>query len=290
MLAPISCGACTEEARRRWLGWLLAASFFPLLTALGLGQIGPLILLGLTLFLRYYTSRPLLAGAATVLIAVKPQLLYLFWIVLLLDSVQRRKWRPLAGAGGALLLASLFPLFWNPRLWSDYRALTASGEVLRNPSPTFGTLLRMAFGNHAWLQFVPLLFGAAWVVFFWRGRRISWNWSRQLPLVLLVSLATTAYGWLFDQIALLPAVLQLAAPLALSTARLRRQALAAYIAVDALMAVFVMLRQTGTAYTWTAPAWLVLYVWLRRNIGAQPGSPPTKPAVTVRLAQFHQLP
>jgi hypothetical protein len=261
--------------RRRWLGWLLAASFFPLLTALGLGQIGPLILLGLTLFLRYHASRPLLAGAATLLIAVKPQLLYLFWLVLFLDCMRRRNWRLLEGAGAALLLASLLPLLLNPRLWRDYLDLAGSGEVLRNPSPNFGTLLRMQWGNHAWLQYVPMLLGIAWLAPLWRTRRESWSWSGELPLILLVSLVTTAYGWLFDQIVLLPAMMQLAVPLGRRASRLRLQAIAGYAAASALMILFVVLRKTGTSYTWTAPAWLVLYVWLRGAIGRQSGTSPT---------------
>lgn len=275
------------EPRRRWLGWLLAATFFPLLTALGLGQIGPLILLGLTLFLRYHASRPLLAGAATVLVAVKPQLLYLFWVVLLLDCVQRRRWRLLAGAGGALLLASVLPALLDPDLWRNYLDLAGSGEVLRNPSPNFGTLLRMQLGDHAWLQFAPMLLGAAWGVLFWRARRCSWTWSGQLPLLLLVSLVTTVYGWLFDQIVLLPALMQVAVPLARRPRRLRYLAVATYIATSALMVLFVVLRATGTAYTWTAPAWLVLYLWVQKGIATQSGGGEAEPDTTARLPQFH---
>lgn len=263
------------EPQRRWLGWLLAASFFPLLTALGLGQIGSLILLGITLFLRYQGTLPLLAGAATLLIAAKPQLLYLFWVVLLLDCVQRRRWRLLAGAGGALLLASLLPLLLSPGLWRNYLDLAGSGEVLRNPSPNFGTLLRMQLGNHAWLQYVPLLVGIAWVVSFWRARRTCWSWSGHLPIVLLVSLVNTAYGWLFDQIVLLPAVMQVAVPL-LRRRRLRLQALTAYLGTSALMMLFVILRKTGTAYTWTAPAWLAIYIWLRRGVATENQPQPTR--------------
>jgi len=275
------------DPRRRWLGWLLAASFFPLLTALGLGQSGALILLGLTLFLRYQSSRPLLAGAATVLIAVKPQLLYLFWMVLLLDCVRRRRWRLLAGAGGALALASLLPLWLNPRLWRNYLDLAGSGEVLRNPSPNFGTLLRMQLGNHAWLQYVPMLFGIAWLPPFWRTRRASWSWSGELPLVLLVSLVTTAYGWLFDQIVLLPALMQVAVALA-RRHQLRLQAIAAYLGASALMMLFVILRKTGTSYTWTAPAWLALYIWLRRGIAVQDRPLPASASAPDRAATTAQ--
>ncbi|HEV2117398.1 MAG TPA: glycosyltransferase family 87 protein [Terriglobales bacterium] len=275
--------------QRRWLGWLLAASFFPLLTALGLGQIGPLILLGLTVFLRYQVSRPLLAGAATIVIAVKPQLLYLFWIVLLLECVRQRSWKLLAGSGGALLVASLLPALLRPGVWRDYLELASSGNVLRNPSPNLGTLLRTIFGDHAWLQFVPPLFGAVWAVLFWRAQRRRWNWSGQLPLLLLVSLVTTAYGWLFDEIVLLPAVMQVAVPLARNPGRLRRQALAIYVGVNALMALFVLVRETGTAYAWTAPAWLIVYVWLWWGIAAHSGPRGMDSGVATPLPELHRL-
>ena len=260
------------DPRRRWLGWLLAASFFPMLTALGLGQIGPLILLGLTLFLRYQATHPLLAGAATILIAFKPQLLYLFWVALLLENLQRPRWKLVAGVALAFLLATALPLLLNRELWHQYLQLAAGGAVLSNPSPNFGTLLRMRWGDHAWLQFVPSFLGLGWAVIFWWTRRREWNWTGYLPLVLLVSLVTTAYGWLFDQVVLLPALMQLAVPLARSARRLQLQTLIAYTGISALMVAFVLIRKTGTAYTWTAPAWLVLYLWVRRGIVTQ-GAP-----------------
>src|SRR5690348_15051055 len=110
---------------------------------------------------------------------------------------------------------------------------------------------------------------------FWRARRTCWSWSGHLPIVLLVSLVTTAYGWLFDQIVLLPAVMQVAVPL-LRRRRLRLQALTAYLGTSALMMLFVILRKTGTAYTWTAPAWLALYIWLRRGVATENQPQPTR--------------
>lgn len=255
------------DRKRRWIAWLLAATFFPLLTSLGLGQIGPLMLLGVTLFLRFQSSRPLLAGAATVLIALKPQLLYLFWIVLLLQGI-RRSWKLLAGLALALLLASSLPLLLDRLLWSQYLELARSGAVLRYPSPNFGTLLRDWLGDHAWLQFAPPVVGAAWAVVFWSSRRDDWSWPAQLPLLLLVSLVTTAYGWLFDQIVLLPAMMQLAIPLARSR-RLRFLALGAYVSADVLMMLFVFWKKSGTAYAWTAPAWLLVYLGIRWGMGRE---------------------
>jgi len=132
-----------------------------------------------------------------------------------------------------------------------------------------------------------LLVGIAWMVPFWRAHRTCWSWSGHLPIVLLVSLVTTAYGWLFDQIVLLPAVMQVAVPL-LRRRRLWLQALTAYLGTSALMMLFVILRKTGTAYTWTAPAWLALYIWLRRGIAVQDRPLPASASTPDRAATTAQ--
>src|SRR5262249_7082029 len=80
------------SSEQRYLAWILALTFVPTLTALGLGQIGPLILAGITMFLVCRDSHPWLAGAATVLVGLKPQLLYLFWIALLCWILRERRW------------------------------------------------------------------------------------------------------------------------------------------------------------------------------------------------------
>jgi hypothetical protein len=70
---------------KRWVAWLLGFSFIPVLQALDVGQISPLILLGVTGFLYFtHSCRWTLAGCCTVLISIKPQLLYLFWPILIL--------------------------------------------------------------------------------------------------------------------------------------------------------------------------------------------------------------
>src|SRR5260370_32694991 len=75
-------------ATYRWLAWALAFTFVPTFIVLRAGQIGPLILLGIVGFLHYERKGQLfLAGAACVLIAIKPHLLFLFWIALVLWAV-----------------------------------------------------------------------------------------------------------------------------------------------------------------------------------------------------------
>ena len=53
--------------QKPYVAWIIALTFVPTLTVLGLGQIGPLILFGITMFLLWRDTHPWLAGAATVL-------------------------------------------------------------------------------------------------------------------------------------------------------------------------------------------------------------------------------
>jgi hypothetical protein len=93
---------------RRWVGWAVALAALPTAFALQSGQIGPLLLLGAVLFLEcerrgwHYA-----AGAATVLLAVKPHLAYLVWVAILCDALTRGRWRILIGGAVAGLVGGL---------------------------------------------------------------------------------------------------------------------------------------------------------------------------------------
>jgi hypothetical protein len=99
-----------------WLLLLAIGSFTPLHQGLWLGQSAGFLLLGLCgAYVAVKAERPWLAGAALALLALKPQLLLVFGLVLLLQ----RRWRPLfacaailaaASAATALVLGPLWPL------------------------------------------------------------------------------------------------------------------------------------------------------------------------------------
>jgi hypothetical protein len=245
---------------KRFVAWIIALTFVPTLTVLGLGQIGPLILLGITLFLLWRDSHPWLAGAVTVLIGIKPQLCYLFWIALLFWVIRERRWRVLAGAAIAFAAATLVPLLFRPSIFADYAGQFYAARLLRNPSPNLGTLLRGWLSPSTdWMQFVPSVLGGAWFVWDWR-RKVEWEWPAGMPLLLVVSIASTSYGWVFDHVVLLPAVFQIATLMAYRRDADRNWAVAvSYFLVNAGIVACIGLRAVGIAYAWVAPAWLVLY-------------------------------
>jgi hypothetical protein len=207
-------GTFGGSADRRWLRWVIAIAFLPTLFALQSGQIGPLLLLGAVLFLECERRGwPVLAGAATVLLAVKPHLAYLVWAAILCDAIARRRVGMLVGGVAAGVVCTLIPLAFNPQLLHQYADALGNRPPSQWVSPTLGTLLRLAFGEGLFrLQFVPVAFGFAWFAWHWRTAGRAWNWTEQLPLLLLVSFVTAPYGaWPFDMVLLLPAVVRLVA-------------------------------------------------------------------------------
>lgn len=193
-----------------WVAQVVAFTFFSTVTVLRMGQIGPLLLLGVVGFARYEQKRhDWVAGALLALIAIKPHLLYLIWPALLLWIARTRRWRILVGAAVALFVATALALIANPDVIGQYLAATAADSPLIWATPTFGSALRLLFGfDRRWLQFVPVAPGLLWLLIYWRRHRADWRWADQMPRLLLISVVTTAFGWSFDQVVLLPAILE----------------------------------------------------------------------------------
>jgi len=268
------------SANRRWIGCAIAVTAMPSAFALQSGQIGPLLLLGAVLFLECERrGYQFAAGAATVLLAIKPHLAYLIWCAILCDAITRNRWRMILGGAVTGIVCAVFPLLFVPHVWSQFADAMGNRPPEQWMSPTIGTVLRLYADDPKmfWLQFVPVLFGLAWFVgYYWRwaGR---WNWTEQVPLLLLVSFVTAPYGaWPFDMVLLLPAAMWLvvrtseARSLAVAarsdagvsraaTAR-ERLVIAGLIAVNVGCLVCNLLELTSYQFRWVSPAVLLLYV------------------------------
>jgi Glycosyltransferase family 87 len=286
---------------RRWIGWAIALAALPTAFALQSGQIGPLLLLGAVLFLEcerrgYHFA----AGAATVLLAIKPHLAYLVWVAILCDAVMRGRWRIVFGGAAAGLVCAAIPLAFNPHVWQQYIDAMTNRPPEEWVSPTLGTLLRLAFGEELFrLQFVPLAAGLAWFAWHWRKHAKDWNWHEQVPLLLLVSFVTAPYGaWPFDMVLLLPAAvwLVLNANLTPQPPSLRgkgeselgrdRLVVAGLVVVNVGCLALNLAHSTSFWFIWVSPAVLLLYaVGTRRRTPAADASgspvPSTQEAVTV---------
>jgi hypothetical protein len=253
---------------RRWVGWAIALIALPTLFALQSGQIGPLLLLGAVLFLEFQRRGwHFASGAATVLLAIKPHLAYLVWVAILCDALVKRRWQIVLGGALTGLVASVFPLAFNPDVWRQYVEALAHRRPEEWLMPTIGSLLRLAFGEGMFgLQFIPVFAGLAWFARYWRRYDNSWDWIDQLPLLLLVSFLTAPYGaWPFDMVLLLPAAMWLVLR-AFEPAR--GPVVIGLIVVNIVCLVLNVLRISSFWFIWVAPAVLVLYA-----VGSRPRPP-----------------
>jgi len=261
------------SSRAVWVAGLTAISFLPLWVVLALGQIDPLILAGLAGFLYFESrSRHGLAGACLVLMTVKPHLFYLFWIALILWVFEARRWAVLVGAVLAGVVAIMVAAAANPSVVFQYfEVISNQPPPLNWLTPTVGTLLRLQFGmDRHWLQFMPMALGIAWLLL-WRHRwRLAWSWAAQLPLLVLVSLATTSYAWFYDQAILLPALIQIAATgWGIWPERRRIWIFALFVGLNSVLALMVARRLPPLAFVWSFSAWLIFYLIFRQCVHNQ---------------------
>src|SRR5277367_2861222 len=185
----------------------VAFLFTPVLATFSMQQSSPFLLLGFSLFLRFHRSRPFLAGASLLLMAIKPHLFLVFWTVLLADCVYRRSFMILAGMTASLAGSSALATLVVPHVWQDYLALMRGSSLDKDFFPTLPTMFRVLIDVRlAWLALVPSVLAIVWGLAYYWSRRSVWNWSRNGMPVMLATVLTSPYGWISDQVVLLPAV------------------------------------------------------------------------------------
>ena len=123
----------------------------------------------------------------------------------------------------------------------------------------------MWFGKeHFELQFVPPVLGLVWGCLYWRRCRHNWRWDQELPLILLVSVLTAAYGaWPFDLVVLLLPVIEVAAR-AQHVSRAQLAIIAGVYAAIEVPALALSVAGVDPFYfVWMPPALLLSYLGLR---------------------------
>jgi hypothetical protein len=254
-----------RDSESRWIGWLVAATFLPVAVVLAIGQIGPLILFGLAGYLRFQTrQKNYLAGAFLFLAALKPHLVFLVWVALLLYALHHKRWESFAAFLSVLGVASLLAVVLDHHAFYEYAALFRGGKAVPQATPTLGGLLRYISGSPP-MQFLPIAGASLWFAIYWHRWRSSWEWRSRLPSLLLVSIVATPYSWFFDQVVLLPSVFFATLSVLRSRRRVRLEAAIVYLAVNAIVLRFLLDRRTMFWYSWTALAWLAIYVAVQRR-------------------------
>jgi hypothetical protein len=252
----------------RWVAWIVGLFFFPTLYLLQLGQISAMVLLGITGFLHHIKQgKGLIAGFFLLFVAIKPHLLYLFWIALVLWGIKERGWAVLLGMVLVLVAASAVSVGVNHEILGQYlEASKNAPEYLSTwATPTFGTVFRILFGmDRTWLQMVPPLLGMLWFFFYWIKHSKTWEWGKEIPVLLLGSIVTSFYSWGYDQVVLLVPVMQgFIKSFCGFTGRSSFWSIAAYIGINLIAFAFALdlIFSGGNAFwfIWLAPSILIWY-------------------------------
>jgi hypothetical protein len=236
-----------------WLGF----SFAPALLCVTMGQTSLFALLGLVLFLRLHRSHPFMAGMSLWFCALKPHLFLPFGVVLLVWIVASRRYKILAGAVAALAASCVAVSLIDPSAWVDYARMMHTYGIEKEFIPCPSIALRFWIHSQAtWLQYLLSILGCAWALgYFWRNRN-QWDWMQHGSLLMLVSIFTAPYCWIFDQALAIPALLQ--------GAYLTRFRILPVILAFASLLIQIELgcgiSVWSISYLWTAPAWLAWYL------------------------------
>ena len=246
---------------KRPVAWLLGMLFVPTASGIAWGNISPFMLLGATAFMWAakdgHWGR---AGLSTVLLAIKPQVTYLFWPALVIWVLQERRWRLFLTGLAAGTAATAIPIAFNPPVLVQYIQGVATHPPLSWDPAVPALALRLIFGaDKTWLQFVPSLLGLVWWAWRWHAQRATWHWEEQLPVLLLVSYATSAYGWTSDQVIFVPALMQVAVWI-LPSWRTWRPIWRSYLAANVLLLATIIIAGPGFLSVWHPVAQLVLYL------------------------------
>jgi len=242
--------------------------FAPVAACLVAGQMGMLLLLGISLFLLLEEDRPFVAGVALLIPMAKPHIFALLWPILAVWVVSRKRWSLLAGIAAAFLLAISIALAFDSAIFQHYREMLQQQAIQHEFIPALSGMIRgIFFRRFFWAQFVPTGLGLLWSArYYWKNRQ-TWNWRQHGPAVLVVALLTTPYSWMTDEVVLLPAILQGVVWLNRAKLRVRSQmVILLFVCLDLLLLLIVNAQvppATGI-YFWSSLVWFSWY-WYAKS-------------------------
>ena len=260
-----------DHQRSRY-SWLSVLTFAPTYFVLLLGQISPLVLLGLIAFLCFaQRERWGYAGASLALAGIKPHLLYLLWLTLILWLLKEKQWRAGVGLLVAGITVAVTPLVWSVQIYGQYLQLLQDSQAVRPlgwATPSFGTVIAELFTiRGAWIRWMPSVAGVLWLLWYWSHKRETWEWCSQVPVVLLASVVTASFAWTFDYVVLMPALIQGAVWTSRTDINRRRLIVGMHVLISATAVVSKIFVKNDFWYFWLAPAYLLLYFYARPRFG-----------------------
>ncbi|MPZ77431.1 MAG: DUF2029 domain-containing protein [Deltaproteobacteria bacterium] len=259
-----------DPAKSR-IAWLVCFGIIPTYMVLSLKQITPLLVLGIVGFLYFSRRKRLfLSGLSLTLVAIKPHLAYLFWLALLFWTVDNRQWRIMCGVVFGIAATTLLPLLFVPDIFSLYfqqYSTQWAPKPLDWQTPTLSAALGYHVGSNApWVRAIPALLGFIWFTFYWNKHRQRWDWVEQMPLLLLTSQVATPFAWTFDQILLLPALMEVAVWTSQGTRRtIFKGVIVGFMLINAGPLIVAEVDPNYFWLFWMVPLYLLAYMHMKQQ-------------------------
>lgn len=256
---------------RRDLVSIVGYTFAPVLACLVAGQFGLILLLGIALFLWLEPKHPFVAGLCLIFPFAKPHLLVIFWLVLVLYVIQKRRYAVAAGFFLSFLVAVGIALSFDLSIFQHYRSMIRAESIGTLFVPALSGVLRLVFfRHHFWVQFVPLALSAVWAIPYFLRHRGEWSWQQHAPALFIISMVVTPYSWFTDEVLLLPAILQALAWIhrSLKTMSLVSWFLIAFLAMlngFLLLIINAKIPFSGGLYFWSSLVWCGWYFYGARR-------------------------
>lgn len=246
------------SAKERRFALLIPAFFVQGWAAIKIGQISPLVLLGIVGAMLFYRSRPTLSGAMLILATIKPQICVGALLLFGLRAVVDRSWRFIGGAVGTLGTLLLVLSLLRPTWPSDYVSVLAT-PLLEWQTPTLATVLRALFPGSPIVELFAVCAALTLLLIAHRTLRTE-RWNAALAASIVVTMFFTVFAWDFDQLMLLIPVFHLFAVLR----RDRRSIRIVGVLLVLLNLMTWLIRVPGkpdaVLFFWVAPVFTLIYL------------------------------
>jgi len=261
-------------------------TFYPAFLCLAYGQISFVLLLAFSAYL-YLDSihkndhcSSFWAGVALSFTCVKPHLLFLLYLYIFGSSCKRKSWGTVMGIAFGVSLLLLFAFVVNHEIFSFYLA-SASRPPIYWQTPTLGSWLQGLTGIHeVWVRLLPTLCTALLLVFSMVIHPAFFRLKEAIYLLVPLSLLTSPYGWVYDQMLLLPtAIWIICRSKGIVEADIKVTLLAMLLISSNMIMMFVPAEAGQQVHLWYPAVFFLLVFFLlkqrtaskRSDLGMRPG-------------------
>lgn len=192
------------KSTRLWVMLLVIISFFPIIFSLFLGQATVFLLVGFAGFIYFIRKRQdFLAGVAIQFLLIKPNVVYLVLLSILVMVLVQKRWKVVAGGAVGLVVLLALSYAIHPRIFELYLQSMAQNpptEVLG--ASLYGMISGLLNRQVTGLLYVPVAVGVIGCLAYIFKNNKQWDWSKHLNVPLILSILTTPYIWIHDEIIL----------------------------------------------------------------------------------------